>query len=143
MPMRPCDKCLENQWDFAKLENIVTATCRFCGHEVSWEHIPAKFRHNHHARQRYLAQRDARARGEIICRKCGSICERRTHDAPRPGKTTWYAWWFRCPRCRWLMMPAEAMRTVGNPHPLLASGSSQNAAAPDPNFQDDGVPPWE
>src|ERR1039457_2864904 len=34
------------------------------------------------------------------CRKCGTQTTRKTHDGPKAGKTTWYAWWFRCAGCR-------------------------------------------
>ena len=36
MPMRPCEKCLENNWSFAVDEGVVTATCRSCENEVSF-----------------------------------------------------------------------------------------------------------
>lgn len=36
--MRPCDKCLENNWKFEQLEdNFVRATCQMCSHEVEWQ----------------------------------------------------------------------------------------------------------
>lgn len=35
--MKPCNKCLENQWAF-ELSDAVTvrATCKLCGHEVEF-----------------------------------------------------------------------------------------------------------
>jgi hypothetical protein len=36
--MNPCNKCLENNWTFQKLEHPwIRATCTFCSHEVEWE----------------------------------------------------------------------------------------------------------
>lgn len=45
MPMRPCSKCLENQWKFSfdDATRIVTATCKYCDSEVSF---PAKSKHS-------------------------------------------------------------------------------------------------
>lgn len=42
MPMSPCTRCLESQWSYAHAEGIVTATCKLCGHEVSWQTAKAK-----------------------------------------------------------------------------------------------------
>jgi len=45
MAMRPCDHCLENNWTY-DAETVtdgarqITATCQFCGHEVSWVKKP-------------------------------------------------------------------------------------------------------
>ena len=47
-----------------------------------------------------------------ICKRCGCVTRRKTHDGPVPGKTMWYAWWFRCSRCGWQFMPKEAIRTL-------------------------------
>jgi hypothetical protein len=36
--MRPCSKCLENNWRYAfdDATGRVTATCQFCGAKVAW-----------------------------------------------------------------------------------------------------------
>lgn len=34
--MRPCEKCLENNWHFKKIEDIIRATCTMCGYEVEF-----------------------------------------------------------------------------------------------------------
>jgi hypothetical protein len=36
--MRPCDRCLENNWSyqFDDATRVVTATCKFCDNEVSF-----------------------------------------------------------------------------------------------------------
>ena len=47
-----------------------------------------------------------------LCKRCGCVTRRKTHDGPMPGKTMWYAWWFRCSRCGWQFMPKEAIRTL-------------------------------
>lgn len=39
--MRPCDKCLENNWTFKKEEDWIFATC-ICGHEVEWQVKPKR-----------------------------------------------------------------------------------------------------
>lgn len=40
MPMRPCDKCLENRWEFKTIreedEKFTRATCILCGNEVDF-----------------------------------------------------------------------------------------------------------
>src|ERR1044071_8864670 len=36
MSMRPCERCLENNWSFKKIEDIVQATCNLCGYEVEF-----------------------------------------------------------------------------------------------------------
>ena len=35
--MRNCYKCLENDWSFEKIEDIIRATCNQCGYEVEFE----------------------------------------------------------------------------------------------------------
>lgn len=36
MAMRPCGKCLENNWSYQHIEGYVRATCKLCGHEVEF-----------------------------------------------------------------------------------------------------------
>jgi len=31
MPIRACEKCLENNWSFSVFDGYVTATCKICG----------------------------------------------------------------------------------------------------------------
>lgn len=68
------------------------------------------------------------------CRKCRTPTMKRTHDGPKRGKTVWYAWWFRCGRCGWMFMPKEARRGE--------IAATQSTLVVDPNFVDDGLPPW-
>ena len=35
--MKPCGKCLENNWTYKFNEGIITATCEYCGSEVMFE----------------------------------------------------------------------------------------------------------
>ena len=35
--MRPCNKCLENNWSFEKVEDYIIATCNLCAHMVEFE----------------------------------------------------------------------------------------------------------
>ena len=37
MAMRECDKCLEDDWSFKKVDGWIKATCNQCGHEVEFE----------------------------------------------------------------------------------------------------------
>jgi DNA-directed RNA polymerase subunit M/transcription elongation factor TFIIS len=34
--MRPCEKCLENNWTYEKIEDTIRATCKLCGYEVEF-----------------------------------------------------------------------------------------------------------
>lgn len=34
--MYNCNRCLENNWSFKKVEGIITATCTFCSYEVQF-----------------------------------------------------------------------------------------------------------
>lgn len=34
--MYPCKKCLEKNWKFEVIEDIIRATCRVCGNEVEF-----------------------------------------------------------------------------------------------------------
>lgn len=36
MPMRPCQKCLDNNWSFKLIEGWVRATCKNCNYEVEF-----------------------------------------------------------------------------------------------------------
>lgn len=36
--MRPCNRCLENAWDYVYLDDgFVRATCKLCAYEVEWK----------------------------------------------------------------------------------------------------------
>lgn len=35
--MRACNKCLENNWTYEKVDDYINATCQNCGYEVSFE----------------------------------------------------------------------------------------------------------
>jgi hypothetical protein len=38
--MKPCDKCLENNWKFKYNDGYVQATCEHCGHYVEFKSRP-------------------------------------------------------------------------------------------------------
>ena len=42
MPMKPCQKCLNNNWDFKKNDDTIEATCQMCGYEVSFSALKKK-----------------------------------------------------------------------------------------------------
>jgi transcription elongation factor Elf1 len=46
------------------------------------------------------------------CKRCSKTTTRKTNTAPKQGKRQWYAWYFHCPACGWLYMPAKAVRTL-------------------------------
>lgn len=97
MPMRNCSKCLENNWSFEKIENIVRATCNVCDNEVEFE-----------------------ARAEIkkpliFCRKCDVRLEKKFHGKKwklKEGQTYYFEWWLKCPKCRRTFLQEEAKRYV-------------------------------
>ncbi len=43
------------------------------------------------------------------CERCSKTMTRKTHDGPKKGSTTWFAWYFTC-RCGWLFLPGDALR---------------------------------
>lgn len=79
--MRPCDKCLENNWSFENIENIVRATCQFCGYEVEWEPKEKTF----HKCSR--------------CRKCGGTLKRHTFKHHKTNALYWFLWGWKCVKC--------------------------------------------
>jgi hypothetical protein len=54
MAMRPCAKCFENQWIylFEDATGIITATCKYCGAQVSFESRRARKRRDPNYRQK-------------------------------------------------------------------------------------------
>ena len=101
---------------------------------------------------------------EVKCRKCGANTTRRTHEGPKPGKTMWYAWYFVCPACRWMLMPSDAVRRLPGPPRVKTTASlsprrakttwqlkqghiraenpPQTDAYRHQDAGDDGLPPW-
>lgn len=75
----------------------------------------------------------------MTCKKCGSETTRKTHDGPKPGKTMWYAWWFRCPSCGWMYMPPDAVRRLEG---TTRTTQPQTDAYRLQEDGDDGFPPW-
>lgn len=43
MPMRACEKCLENNWRFEKIEDVIRATCETCDYEVEFQARKSKY----------------------------------------------------------------------------------------------------
>lgn len=78
MPMRPCEKCLENNWKFEKIETIVRATCQMCGHEVEWE---------------------PRKQSEARCRTCNGFRQKYYFKKHKTNAKYWFLWGWKCTRC--------------------------------------------
>ena len=84
------------------------------------------------------------------CRRCGADTTRRTHDGPKGKRTKWYAWYFVCPACRWMLMPPEAVRHVdGDAAAAVASDTAVAVASATQTDDylhqdagDDGRAPW-
>lgn len=87
--MRPCDKCLENNWDFQKLDTgWVRATCHQCGNEVEFE-----------------GKKKIENEGDI-CRKCRTkVILRQTKKTPKQlQKSFYYTAYLFCPKCKTMYM---------------------------------------
>lgn len=165
MAMRPCSACLDNRWQLAYAEGIMTATCQSCAREVSFPASKPK--------QAKCGAKPDVAKVVAVgqpCRKCGTPVKRRSHNKPPKdnGGGYYFEWWLRCPRCRALYMVEAAKRyfQVSAELPVEAAPSvSDNeyfapgfntpgipaATQPDPvewaakeaAFVDDGRAPWE
>jgi hypothetical protein len=79
---------------------------------------------------------------KLKCKKCGTDTTRKTHDAPKRGKTMWYAWWFRCPACGWMFMPKDAVRHVDANIAAALPAPTQTDAYRHQDAGDDGLAPW-
>jgi len=78
MPMRPCEKCLENEWKYQKIDNIVRATCQLCGYEVEWE---------------------PREQSEIRCRTCNGFRQKFNFKKHKANAKYWFLWGWKCTKC--------------------------------------------
>lgn len=77
--MRPCEKCLENNWKFEHVEDIVRATCQLCGYEVEFE--PR------------VKQRPA------VCKKCGGTLQKYFFKKHKATASYWFLWGWKCQSC--------------------------------------------
>jgi predicted metal-binding protein len=103
MPMRACDKCLNNSWEFNKLpDNWIEATCNLCGNSVQFE-----------ARSKKKIESDTdrcgKCNGRLVWTKQRFLTVKRLEGAFHFCKS------LRCTKCRQLWM-VERFRTLqGNP----------------------------
>jgi len=82
--MRPCQKCLENDWTFKKEDdNSITATCVMCGGTV-----------NFCAKKKYIGLGDK-------CRKCKTllIIKEPKQKPKRFKQPFYYSAYYYCPKC--------------------------------------------
>ena len=82
MAMRHCDKCLENNWKFEVVEEIVRATCVLCGNEVEFA-----------TRERDDVWKTGK------CRKCKTTLQFKAVKKPKTFKNYLY-----CPKCKAMYM---------------------------------------
>jgi ssDNA-binding Zn-finger/Zn-ribbon topoisomerase 1 len=75
------------------------------------------------------------------CRHCRTPVVRQTHaKPPKPGRS-YFAWWFKCPRCKAVYLVEAARRffdATGTPEP-----SSAPAFSPDWVARDQAILPWQ
>lgn len=81
MAMRPCEKCLENNWKFQNIENLVKATCQMCGHEVEWEP-------------------QHKTIDKSPCRKCGGVLGKHFFRSHKKNASYWFLWGWKCAKCK-------------------------------------------
>lgn len=94
--MRSCTRCLENNWSFEKIENIIRATCNNCNYEV--EFSPKN--------KRELKQGDP-------CRNCRTPIELKEPRNHKPDSPFYYSAYYFCPSCRRMYM-AEKFKVYRN-----------------------------
>lgn len=84
--MRPCDSCLENNWNFQYVEEYVRATCVFCGNQVDFE----------------VKKKEKMVLGSV-CRKCkNGVIIKKNAKKPRV-----YSAYYFCPSCKEMYMSEE------------------------------------
>lgn len=87
MSMRPCDKCLENNWRFERIENVIRATCNLCGSEVEFDY---------RLRIRKSTPKIQTKKDSGKCRKCGG--ELVLREMKKPSKM--FRNYHKCLKCR-------------------------------------------
>lgn len=87
--MYPCSKCLENKWTFKPNENMVVATCFFCGNEVEFEGRTKTF-------AKVTSPEDA-------CPRCKEFQltwrEHRPNWKPKKESPYFFTRWLKCGEC--------------------------------------------
>jgi len=90
MAMRPCGKCLENNWKFEKNDNLIIATCIMCGNEIQFE--PTK------RKTEYIDGMD--------CPKCTGIIHLKESpfNKKKLNKPYYYNAYYKCDKCEAMFM---------------------------------------
>ena len=89
MAMGICNKCLENNWKFEKLDGFwIKAICQQCGNEVEWE-------------SKKLNKLKIEKEGDL-CRKCKIpvIMHYSKFNKKKLKKAYYYNQFLQCPKCR-------------------------------------------
>lgn len=89
--MRHCDKCLENNWRFEKIDNMIRATCNICGSEVEFG-CRIRIRKSTPKVKTELIK----PKNRTVCRKCGG--ELVLGEMRKPSKV--FKNFHKCVNCR-------------------------------------------
>lgn len=88
MAMGFCNKCLEKNWFFKKLEGAVLAVCQYCGNEVEFS----------------FEERGSDWQPGMPCPDCKTPLKKRQHKLPLKPKVLKRAyhfnWWCWCQKCK-------------------------------------------
>lgn len=105
--MRPCEKCLENNWEIKFIDGFIRATCRLCGHEVEF-----KARTGGHEDHREYQEGDP-------CRKCGVSVRVKASKwkEEKRRKPFYYTHIIQCPSCRTIYLQ-ERFKVHNPPRPV-------------------------
>lgn len=90
MAMRACEKCLENNWTFEKLNvGDILATCENCGYEVQWTPKPKQ-----------------QIKEGSRCRHCKTkiILKEARFKKSKLKKPYYYVAYYYCPNCKAMYM---------------------------------------
>jgi len=89
MSMNPCNKCLENYWDFKNIDGYVIATCKNCGNEAEFK----------------SKDKEKMFEGKP-CRKCKTpvLLKESRFKESKLKKPYYYTHYYRCPKCKTFYM---------------------------------------
>lgn len=146
MPMRPCERCLENSWEHEHPDTeTVRATCRHCGYEVEFGR-----RNNKKPKARLeSAKRKITAVGQL-CRDCNIPVVLRERQVPPKykGQLYYYAHWHHCPGCGkdYFIDSAKVMFATTPTLPMRHAAPNTHIGPMECLFDrtcvGDGVAPW-
>ena len=85
--MYPCEKCLNNRWNYEYIDGWVRAICEICGNEVEFE-----------------AKKESKYEIRIgdECKKCNTITifKKSKFKPKKLKKLYYYTGYIFCPKCR-------------------------------------------